>query len=122
MPLAEIPKTPWTPEEIFDHAISSVSDDNRWLVQSQSPNAMTLRREKGVPIWKLLLVGFVTIITFGLGLILCLMSLPDLKNQQIAISARTTESVTTGRITYTKGARNRVNDLLQMIPRSSQTG
>ena len=116
MPMLNI-RTSWPVDELFDQAIASVTDDTRWLVQTQSAQSLVLRREKSLPIWKLILVGFVALLTFGLGLLLLLILIPDLKNQQIVITARPANGSVVGRITYTSGAAKRVNTLVQSMPR-----
>lgn len=110
--------TTWSIEELFDQATASVSDDTRWLVQTQSAGNLVLRREKGAPFWKVMIIVVAAVFTLGLGLLLLPILVPDMRNQQIAINAKPADGNVTGRITYTSGARKQVNMLVQSMPRA----
>ena len=117
MPMLDF-STSWSIEELFDQAVANVSDDTRWLVQTQSAGNLVLRREKGAPFWKLIIIGLAALVTLGVGLLLLPIIAPDMKNQQIAINGKPTNGKVTGRITYTSGARKQVSMLMQSMPRT----
>ena len=111
-------QTSWTSDELFQQAIASVSDDTNWLVQTQSAQSLVLRREKSIALWKWLVFGALVLITFGLALLFIPLLFIGFKNQQIVINTRPSDGSTAATITYTGGAKGRVNTLMQMIPRA----
>ena len=117
MPMLDF-STTWSIDELFTQATASVSEDTRWLVQSQSPGNLVLRREKGAPFWKGCLFTGAVIITAGIAFLLFPIFIPDLKNQQIVLNAKAEDGKTTGRITYTSGARKQISQFMQSMPRA----
>ncbi len=113
MPLTQL-NTSWSVEELFSQAISLVGDDTNWLVQTQSANSLVLRREKDIALWKILVLGFLTLITLGCALIFLPVLFIGFSNQQIVINAKTQNGKTSASINYTKGANKVVQSLIQM--------
>lgn len=116
MPMAQL-HTTWSREEFFNQAISMVSDDSHWLIQSQSDQSLVLRRPRAIDLWKWIVFGLVVIFTLGLGLILFPALFIGFSNQQIAITAKESEGHTNATMTYTSGARRRVTELISAAPR-----
>lgn len=109
-------KTVWTSDELMEQAIASVADDPNWMVQTQSAQSLVIRREKSIPVWQWLVFGAVVVCTFGFGLILFPMLFIGFKNQQIVLNAKASDGKTAATITYTSGAKGRVNTFIQSIP------
>ena len=117
MPMAQI-QTHWTADELFQQAIAHVSDDPNWMVQAQAPQSLVLRREKNIALWKILVLGFFVLITFGLALIFLPVLFIGFQNQQIALSTKPSDGKTAATITYTTGAKSRVMNFIQAVPRA----
>jgi ribosomal protein S27AE len=117
-------KTSWSVDELFDQAIASVSDDTKWLVQTQSDQTLVLRREKsmGAGRWVgLVVLIFITLFTCGIALLLIPVLFVNLKNQQVVINVKPVDGYVKGRITYTAGAKKMVNTLVSSMPRPDET-
>jgi len=110
-------KTAWTHEEIREHATALVSDDTHWMVQSEGPKSLVLRREKYVPWWKWAVIITGGVLTCGIGFFLVPIVFIGFKNQQISITTRESEDGIIVTVTYTPGAKNVVNSFYESIPK-----
>ena len=106
----------WSGDELIRQAIANVSDDEKWEVQTQTPQSVVLRRAKSIPAWQWIVFATLVVFTFGLAIILFPLLFINFKNQQIVVNTRPSGDNTIATITYTGGAKGRVNTLVQSIP------
>ena len=122
MPMSQL-NTQWQPNELFTQTMMTISNDPHWMVQSQTDQALILRRDPtfGVGRW-LILIGYVLLVVATIGIALLLLPLLGFlfigrTTQQITINTRpATGGHTLATFNYTNGARRVVQSIISIAP------
>lgn len=121
MPMSQL-NTRWKPNELFTQTMMTVSNDPHWMVQSQTDQALILRRDPtfGPGRW-LILIGYVLLVVGTIGIALLLLPLLGFlfigrTTQQITINTRPTDDGILATFNYTGGARRVVQAIISIAP------
>ena len=122
MPMTQL-NTRWQPTELFTQTMMTLSNDTNWMVQSQTNQALILRRDPtfGMGRW-IILIGYVLLVIGTIGIALLLLPLLGFlfigrTTQQITINTRPADNdCITATFNYTGGARRVVQAIVSIAP------
>ena len=122
MPMSQL-NTRWQPTELFTQTMMTLSSDPHWMVQSQTDQALILRRDPtfGPGRW-LILIGYVLLVVATIGIALLLLPLLGFlfigrTTQQITINTRPADNdCIIATFNYTNGARRVVQAIISIAP------
>ena len=122
MPMTQL-TTRWHPNELFTQTMMTLSMDPNWMVQSQTDQALILRRDPtfGPGRW-LILIAYVLLVIGTIGIALLLLPLLGFlfigrTTQQITINTRpAADDCIVATFNYTNGARRVVQAIISIAP------